>query len=308
MLKNNVKTSLKTKFNFNPHHVDNNKIVVGKANNANEVYNEASEAMTTAIDIPNYLVPPAFKKTNTLLICVFQVVNNNLNPFVLFLLHKANEMHLIHMPSFDGGKGNKRLKYESIEYMSKLINVGIDNLSYAGFIETNEHNIIFLEYDNNNTIDTQPILNYYWATVHELVNLKSVLNIPINASIIHFFISNPQLLSLKNDEDVIYSLPLIGYYKAEIIADDEFIDVFKEKVCDNLGFYYSFFAEFPTIIKENEMIMRAALFLHQPLLNDIGDTVVTNDDKHTSLIFNLRNIRYAIKHYSQHIPLSYHTL
>ena len=53
--------------------------------------------------------------------------------------------------------------------------------------------------------------------------------------------------------------------------------------------------------KDNEIIMRAALFLVEPSLNNTLN-------KTDSIIFNKYKdrIRYAIKNYNQHIPLSYH--
>ena len=118
---------------------------------------------------------------------------------------------------------------------------------------------------------------------------------------------NPSLLILKNKDDRNYLGPVIGYYIATNVVDSNnnkndysCIDIFSEKINDALGNYYSFYLTMPS--KNNShIIMRAALFLIKPSLNN----TLTKTD---SIIFNKYKdtIKYSIKNYNQHIPLSYH--
>jgi hypothetical protein len=141
-----------------------------------------------------------------------------------------------------------------------------------------------------------------------LINLKTVIDIPINKNITQVFMNNTSLLMIKNKDDKIYSTPVIGYYKTFCNDDDakikdySCVDIFTDKINDALGNYYSFNADMPYINEnKNEVVMRAALFLIEPCLNN-NNTLLRAD----SIIFNKNRIRYAIKNYNQHTPLSFH--
>ena len=155
------------------------------------------------------------------------------------------------------------------------------------------------------TINTVPD-NYLWATPHELINLKTVINLPIDEGVTRFFMENSSLLILKNENDRHYISPVIGYYIVSNLDanignyDYSCIDIFSEKINNALGNYYSFYLTMPS--KNNShIIMRAALFLVNPSLNNTlnkTDSIIFNKYKDT--------IKYSIKNYNQHIPLSYH--
>ena len=303
MLKNNVKNVLHCKFVFNPYATSNILKELSVEEEESDTNKIESVAMTTDdiyIDIPNYLISPSFKIIRKpLLLCVFQIIMNESYPLLLYLLVKINNK--LDFIRLNDGRNNKQIKHEAIDYVSKFIS---SEISYAGFIETNENNIVFLKCCNQtNNISNLPD-NYYWATPHELINLKTVINLPINEDVIRFFMDNPSLLILKNKDDRNYLGPVIGYYTATILDsnkdDYSHVDIFSEKINDALGNYYSFYLTMPS--KNNShIIMRAALFLIKPSLNN----TLTKTD---SIIFNKYKdtIKYSIKNYNQHIPLSYH--
>jgi hypothetical protein len=304
MLKNKVKSTIQNKFNFNPYSVYNASInhkLIENTSIANAVINNdgyiAVEKNSYSITIPNYLKSPSFKTAKPLLISVFCIYTNEMNPILLYLLCKDNEMNFIHLPPFNGGKNNKR---EAVEYIKRIIPSA--EISYAGYSETNENNIILLKAIYPETI--ADMTGYYWATTHEIMNLKSVVNIPVAKNVINVFNEHLQLLVLRDVNDLVYTSPMIGYYRAKKIKNikNNCVDIFKDKI-DN-GYYYFFNATMPTNIEENETVIRSALFLTNPALNN------TNKDiEHDSIIFNKNknNITYAIKNYSQHFPLSYHS-
>lgn len=302
MLKNKVKNTIQNKFNFNPYSVYNASInhkLIENTSIANAVINNdgyiAVEKNSYSITIPNYLKSPSFKTAKPLLICVFCICVNDSTPLLLYLLFKANEMNFIHLPSFNVGKNKKR---EAIEYVNRIIPNA--EISYAGYSETNENNIILLKAINPDITADMP--GYYWATTHEIMNLNSVLTTPVAKNVVSFFNEHLELLVLRDINNVIYTSPMIGYYRAKKIKNikNNCVDIFKEKIGE--GFYYSFNADMPTNIEEDETIIRAALFLTNPVLNttnkDIaGDSIIFNKNKN--------NITYSIKNYSQHFPLSY---
>lgn len=306
MLKNNVKNVLKHKFIFNPYATSNILKELSIEEEKSDTNKIESVAMTTDdiyIDIPNYLISPSFKVIRKpSLLCVFQIIMNESYPLLLYLLVKNdNKLDFIRL---NDGRNNKQIKHEAINYVSN--NIISSEISYAGFCETSENNIIFLKCCNQTNNISNMHDNYFWATPHELINLKAVINLPISEGVTRFFMDNPSLLILKNKDDCNYISPVIGYYiannlDANIGKDDySYTDIFSEKINDTLGNYYSFYLTMPSK-NNNHIIMRAALFLVKPSLNNIIN-------KTDSIIFNKYKdrIRYAIKNYNQHIPLSYH--
>ena len=233
MLKNKVKNVLKHKFDFNPYRTNN----IVKEHSIIENYDTEIDPVAIAtesiyIDIPNYLVSPSFKKTRPLILCVFKIITNEMYPCLLYLLFKTTENVL----NFISMNDILRNKHTAVDYISKLLST--TDISYAGFCETNKNNIIFLKYCSRvNVVDIPS--NYYWATPHELVNLKTVINLPINGFVTRFFMDNSSLLILRNEDECQYISPVIGYYTTNKLDthkldaeknDYSYVDIFSEKI------------------------------------------------------------------------------
>jgi hypothetical protein len=200
------------------------------------------------------------------------------------------------MISFDGGKHNKNLTEEAVVFIKRQLNTRAD-ISYAGFTETSTNNILFLKYISLPSSDQFSLpSDYYWATTHEMINLKKVMNIPIALNVTDFFINNPLLLQLKNDEDVIYETPVIGYYT----CDNETNDIYRENRIDKYGKCYYFYINIPEkqLVNYNNII-RAAIFLNRTGL--INNTFHNLD----SIVYNNKDMHYyLIKSYAQHTVLA----
>jgi hypothetical protein len=306
MLKNKTRDQLKNKFNLKPTLFNTVVREIVYKQNEDDLYNEEKtnkkNNKSAFIDIPNYLEPPVFENSKPLLICLFQIVMEGIEPFILYLLNKTDESILV-LPSFARNVNNNiSLKREAVDYMNDIIIPfqGKENseISYAGFMETNENNILFLKYVSliNNTSNQLPV-NYYWSTVHELINMKSVYNIPIEIKVTQFFISNRSLLKLKNENEVIYEIPVIGYISNSINCKQ--VDVYREKRIDKYEKCYYFHINVPFNLTKKSVI-RCVLFLKQ--------TGLINDDfsKCNSIVYNKKNCisYYLIKDYEQHTILS----
>jgi hypothetical protein len=235
---------------------------------------------------------------------MFQIISDALSPFILYLLHKTKEYVLQFITLHDDANTNNHLKHKSIEFMNNMF-PSVSDISYAGYVETNDNNIIILKCAP--LINEQLPDNYYLATTHELVNLKNVANIAIAKNVIRFFINNQSLLILRNDDDIIYNTPVVGYYESKSSSKDfKEIDIFKESLKNKLGKYYLFSAALSSE-KNDSIFMRAVVFLNEVSINEVSINEV-KPHANSSLIYNKNgNITYAIKHYSQHMPLSYHT-
>ena len=297
MLKNKTKTAIQNKFNFNPLSITNIRCdeplvltytqptLVPQA----QLYNNHAY-----LDVPNYLKPPVFITAKPLLICLFQIVMEGLHPFLVYLLMlNKNVLNIISFPSFDGGKNNKQLKQDVIDYMAKLFG----DISYAGFLETGENNVIFLKYTG---IRHKMPPNYYWATVHELVNLKQIMEIPVALSLSNLFFNNPALLYLKNENEDVYETPVIGYFPAatNMTIPDELIDVYRETKNNKLGKCYYFRLK-------NTGNIRAVIFLgRMGMMSSHNEQKEDNFAGFNSFLFKDDDAQYyAINEYKQHTTL-----
>jgi hypothetical protein len=217
------------------------------------------------------------------------------SPFLLYLLHcgkAGDDLQFTTLRSFDGGKYNNNLTEEAVHYMKRQLNTNAD-ISYTGFIETVTNNILFLKYISpSNSHKSLLPFDYCWATTHELVNLKRVMNIPIAYSVTDFFINNHALLKLKDEEDITYETPVIGYY----ISKDR--EIYRERKIERYEKCYYFDINMPKEITNNNTIVRAALFLKRiGFLND-------NFDKCDSIVYNNKDMHYyLIKSYDRHTVL-----
>lgn len=282
MLRNKTKEQIKKKFKLRPilfNHSDD------EIEN-DEVNKDYNNNFTAIINIPNYEELPEFNKSKPFLICLFHMVTSGLSPFLLYLLEKNNnDLQFTKLPSL-----GKTSEQEAIDYMSNIISDG--EISYAGFTETNENNILFMKYVYLSDTKSLPD-NYYWATTHEIVNLKSVINIPISSDVFNFFINNQDLLVLKNEDEVIYETPVVGYY----ITTCEQNDIYREKRIDKYEKCYYFHINIPE--HSEKKIIRSALFLKKTGLinNNLSD--------YNSIVYNKKNCvsYYLIKDYAQHTIL-----
>ena len=265
---------------------------------------ETSERKLVFAEVPNYLERPLFNHTKPMLICMFQIRMDGLCPFLLFLLHKNKRetmFNFVNFPSFDGGKDSKHLKKDAVNYMEGRLAKG--DISYAGFTENETNNILILKYIDNEL--SVPSDEYCWASTHELINLKTItttqsVNNPISPTVFKFFIKNHAFLLLRNEKEVIYETPVIGYYK---ISKGEIIDIFRKTLLKDIGSCYYFYVNRPPKNDGDDLIIRSLLFLGRMRLfgkstnvNEC-DSFLLNTDDHVKM--------YAINNYSQHLPLSY---
>jgi len=261
------------------------------------------------ITVPNYLERPLFKSVKPILICMFQIRMDGLQPFLLYLLEKQNTLyHFTRLPSFDGGKENPYLKRDAVNFMeTKFSDMG--DISYVGFCETPTNNIVILKYSLDEQEHQQEHQQeqhivlpsggvYVWATPFELINIKKVFTTSISPQVVDFFLQQPGLLYLYNDNEIRYETPVVGYYSF-LDESTTTIDICREKIHPLIGKCYYFYMEMPPITDKN-IIMRSILFLGRTSLK----VSPVNEDKYDSFLFMPKRL-YLFNHYSQHFVLNY---
>jgi hypothetical protein len=314
MLKNKINKTIKN----DPYYKILQQIIKADAADADNTaaYETAEDGDTETekkayITVPNYLERPLFTQVKPILICMFQIRMDGLQPFLLYLLEKQNTLyHFTRLPSFDGGKENPHLKRDAINFMeNKFSDMG--DISYVGFYETPTNNIVILKYscldeqeqeDPDHQQEQHIVLpsggNYAWATPAELINLKKVFNTSISPQVVEFFLQQPSLLYLYNENETRYESPVIGYYSF-LAEPASTIDICREKIHPLLGKCYYFNMDIPPIT-DKSIIMRSILFLGRASLN----VSPVNEDKYDSFLFLSKRL-YLFNHYSQHFVLDY---
>jgi hypothetical protein len=226
------------------------------------------------ISVPNERL--VLKKGKPVLICTYQVRTNGLYPFIMFLFNKKATFIKLDV--------KKQIKYAAIAYIQTILPSA--SLSYAGFYETEENNIIILSAEETNTI----MSDYIWATSFEIMNIKKIMNVTVDPVVMTFFLANPAFLILKDERNCIYESPMIGYKSHQHACNEAEMDIYRETRDPLFGKCYYIDRDIPVA---SHTIMRIAFFA--------GKMVLNKEKSYDSL---LCCDKYIIQNYDQHVVLS----
>ena len=274
--------------------------------------------------IPEY--PALTKKAH---IIIYTINNFNINPFLLFLLYKKNNIiDFLYIDESNNG-----------DLFYKMFKISKNNIEYSGYKMYNGDIFLFFKYVEKNNTNLLNITNNItcWVTIHELINLQTYIDIHIPTNIMLFFINNPDIILLyKECGDKLYEIPIIAYTNNNY-NDFIFIKKFGIKRNDNKALYgpFYYFYNYNNIqnnilnnIQNNTHIIRYVLFLGKhdiininPNNSNTYNSNTYNSNTYNSNIYNIcvnklnskynsivvNNI-YIIRQYEQQIPLSYYIL
>ena len=169
------------------------------------------------VNVPNNNINLKINSKKPFEICIYQVYLHNAIPILLFLLNKKSDTTLSFVEFINKGSNNTgKLKTNIIKYISSFF--PIVNITYGGYYETNEKNVIILKYEdqyNYNSIITTDKNNYLWCSVYEVINLNKVYNYSLDINVTDFFKNNPEFLKITQTNGVNYETPIICYYKTK---------------------------------------------------------------------------------------------
>jgi hypothetical protein len=268
------------------------------ARNASEVAAEPVSSFDYIVTVPNEKLPLNIAREKPIVVCVYQIRTDGLYPFILFFCQKAsakNEVGFITLPSMTSG-GAKKIKYAALSSMKTLLPEA--TLSYAGFSETKDKNIIILkasDMDSNEIGSNVYETNNIWASPFEIINKKKVMNYGVEQSILDFFYAHPAFLILKGPGEAIYESPMVGYYKSQHLdRPREEMDIYRETLIPALGKCYYLLMHHVS----GDNIMRIAFFAGEMLIfNGASYTIEANS------ILCPEHKRYIIQNYNQHVVL-----
>lgn len=253
-------------------------------------------------------------------ICMFQIINTNNNPFLLFNLFNENNKliwpnicNYINLENYND-KLNLSFIIKNIISSTKSKDVFIE---YNGYYKYN--NDLILCFDYNICYSIQHIdfnKQYYWASISEILNNKYCFHYTIDNTIIDFFHNNTDFIYLKDHNNSYYYIPTIGYYSNDYKNINYIITngLLKEHYNSSFGPYYYFtnynycnkYIKFSNNNNINNINnIRVALFLNNTkyLTNYIFDK--TKWTEFDSIIYNNNNnIKYIIKDLKNIIPLT----
>lgn len=180
----------------------------------NYYYYEALEYLEQ--DIDDYLQNNYIQKIT---ISAFQINNEKKYPFLSYLLCKNPFDDSFNLPCIP-------LNYQSVNTMNiititqifllSVLNLEnskdhLDLLEFKGFYIVNSE--IYIYYDLTKTI---PKIKYAFedicfGLISEIVNNQSICNSQINQEVTNFFLNNTDFCFLKNKDNTIHELPVVGY-------------------------------------------------------------------------------------------------
>ena len=110
--------------------------------------------------IPEY--PALTKKAH---IIIYTINNFNINPFLLFLLYKKNNIiDFLYIDESNNG-----------DLFYKMFKISKTNIEYSGYKMYNDDIFLFFKYVEKNNTNLLNITNNNtcWVTIHELINLQT---------------------------------------------------------------------------------------------------------------------------------------
>ena len=292
--------------NINKDVTTNEPEMTSIANNENH---NTTDKRKYILNVPNDNMELKINLGKPFEICIYQVYWHNAIPILLFLLNKKNETTLSFVEFINNGSNNTgRLKNNIIKYISTFF--PIINITYRGYYETNEKNVIILNYEdqyNYNSIITTDKNNYLWSSVYEVINLNKVYNYSLDINVTDFFKNNPEFLKITQTNGVNYETPIICYYKTKKTENIDEVDIYREAIIPSLPKLYYLYSSgcIPKINESNSSsIVRIAVFIGKMAFKDIE--LYNTDNSYDTLFYIYKNVNryFIIRNYNQHTILS----
>jgi len=184
-----------------------------------------------------------FQKDQRIFICIYHIQQQE-TPFIEYLLYKypKKECDVCLFP-FIKRDPKHQLKTQINHFFKSIINIPHLKWTIKGYIQ--EKNDIFMLFHLPQSDDFTPqhILRrdseWWWCLIDEICNQRHVVNFPIHSSVTKLFLTNPDLIYLKNTNGGNYPIPRALYYGTYApIAPFYFVFGPKQTVSGRYGPYY----------------------------------------------------------------------
>jgi hypothetical protein len=205
-------------------------------------------------------------------ICLFVVVVGKTTPFVEFCLYRDDDGTL-RLPTIPVGRNTVQ---DAQTKLTKVYSEWKADIEYRGFVVSGDEKILVYEWKNNtsDSLDTGTISSRWWRVMSaEIVNHRKMLSFPIRDDVCEFFLENSEFLFLRDENDIVYETPSVGYYGSyyKNIAMTSVFGLRREGPTSSLGPYYYF--------GSYERAMRYAIWSSSRKPMKIDGKLITIDEK-----------------------------
>jgi hypothetical protein len=216
-------------------------------------------------DIDDFL-----EKTSEEAICVklfaYKISKSHQDPFLTFLLH--NSCNMISMPTIFLSENNfqksGQLQYFVENQLIKMMNtqnynnLSCENIEFKGFYIDNNKICMFFDLTNTRwtTYDTLFKTDCLWfGIIDEMVNKRSICNIPIHISVTDFFVNNPNFCLLEDNMGNKVEAPVVAY-RGKHLKQLIFTYIFGVSQMDKTAMFgsYYYFTDYHNAIKQGGWI------------------------------------------------------
>ena len=148
------------------------------------------------------------KNNSRVYLCIYNIINKQNNPFLVYLLYKHPELQILTFPNFI-------FKTDIIKEIKKnffkITNVDADPDGYIVF-KNNIYVFFNLEivYKVMNKYSSTNEL--WWTTIYEMCNSKELIYFKIHENVTELFMNYTKLIYLVNNKNIPFVIPRIGYY------------------------------------------------------------------------------------------------
>ena len=192
-------------------------------------------------DAININAIPSLKVGSDVKACLFVIVEGNAIPFMEFCLYRDDDGSL-RFPTVPVGENtieDGRLK------LMEVYSEWDASIEYRGFVASGDEKVLAYEWKGHTSdaLDTGTIKSRWWRVLStEIVNHRKMLSFPIRDDVCNFFLENSEFLFLRDDDDVLYESPSVGYYGGyhKSVAVSSVLGLRREGPTSSLGPYYYF--------------------------------------------------------------------
>jgi len=273
-------------------------------------------------------------------ICSYRIINTELYPFLMYLLHKNPLNDVFNFPTFKYNSSINPVSYsETILYgllnFNKLVkNEKQPECDYNAIFKGAllENNELFLFFDStnceNNIYDIYKKNKIWYGLMDEIIHKQHICNLQIDDAVTMFFMNNPSFIYLKDEYGLNYEMPIVAY-SGQPDNKLNFTYVFGvTKKTEEAGTHY-YFTDYNNSIKEggwsltnkpefhnNTLItenshgkyIKGGIVRFAIFLGNLSTEYDANwSDTYDSVYIDKLNTPYwVLKNYAQQMPLSYH--
>tara|TARA_B110000003_G_scaffold273_1_gene327 strand:+ start:25739 stop:26821 length:1083 start_codon:yes stop_codon:yes gene_type:complete len=219
----------------------------------------------------------SYKNNDAVYICIFQIIQNTskslvYKPYLSYLLFKypktSSKEHFVF--PFNIVKNNQKPSVIANKLVKKTTNAAV---SFEGFVSSSSNHFFFYKLENQfNPIKLiKRNQQLWWATIHEICNIKKIIHFPIDPISSSIFFKYPQLIYLKDINRKNIEIPDVTYYggPAELIPFAASVGIRANASTMYGSFYYS---------KSFSGVMKNALFTSNYKERNIFSKVISNKD------------------------------